>query len=256
VQRRNGAHIARHAPFDSIARAPSQLRASTKNSPTQNSPCLPREVAPGVWCERAALEGAGKGSRAMRQTQIQQREYPMKHNVLLTVASLLSILFMTFHLTDDIVRGMEPGTLSNLTALPIVVVWLYGTLVLAQPEEKRADVLADDGRRLSMDEDISVKENAHNESTSGCSGPKLHSMTQKTARAAVRPTLLWPCGVQRVRDGVGQTDQSVRPPGRLRAARTVAASGIPCAQNDDLATSLVLDLTYRPARCAFRRSSN
>jgi hypothetical protein len=35
----------------------------------------------------------------------------MKHNVMLTIASLLSILFMTFHLTDDIVRGMEPGTL-------------------------------------------------------------------------------------------------------------------------------------------------
>ena len=34
----------------------------------------------------------------------------MKHNVMLTIASLLSILFLTFHLTDDIVRGMEPGT--------------------------------------------------------------------------------------------------------------------------------------------------
>src|SRR5580693_3133516 len=55
----------------------------------------------------------------------------MKPNVMLTVASLLSILFMTFHLTDDIVRGMEPGTLSNLIALPILVVQLYGTLVLA-----------------------------------------------------------------------------------------------------------------------------
>jgi hypothetical protein len=56
----------------------------------------------------------------------------MKHNVMLTIASLLSILFLTFHLTDDIVRGMEPGTLSNLTAVPILVVWLYGTLVLAE----------------------------------------------------------------------------------------------------------------------------
>jgi len=37
----------------------------------------------------------------------------MKQNVTLTIASLLSILFMTFHLTDDIVRGMEPGTLSR-----------------------------------------------------------------------------------------------------------------------------------------------
>lgn len=56
----------------------------------------------------------------------------MKHNVMLTIASLLSILFVTFHLTDDIVRGMEPGTFSNLVAVPILVVWLYATLVLAE----------------------------------------------------------------------------------------------------------------------------
>jgi hypothetical protein len=55
----------------------------------------------------------------------------MKQNVTLTIASLLSILFMTFHLTDDIVRGMEPGTFSNLIVLPILAVQLYGTLVLA-----------------------------------------------------------------------------------------------------------------------------
>ena len=55
----------------------------------------------------------------------------MKQNLLLTIASLLSILFFTFHLTDDIVRGFEPGGFSNLTAVPILVVWLYGTLVLA-----------------------------------------------------------------------------------------------------------------------------
>jgi hypothetical protein len=51
---------------------------------------------------------------------------------MLTIASLLSILFFTFHLTDDIVRGFEKGGLSNLTAVPIFVVWLYGTLVLAE----------------------------------------------------------------------------------------------------------------------------
>ena len=56
----------------------------------------------------------------------------MKHNTLLVIASVLSILFITFHLTDDIVRGMEPGTLSDLVAVPILVVWLYGTLVLAE----------------------------------------------------------------------------------------------------------------------------
>jgi len=54
-----------------------------------------------------------------------------KQNLTLTIASLLSVLFMTFHLADDIVRGMEPGTLFDLIVLPIVVVQLYGTLVLA-----------------------------------------------------------------------------------------------------------------------------
>ncbi len=55
----------------------------------------------------------------------------MKHNILLVIASLLSILFMTFHMTDDIVRGMEPGTLVDLIVVPILVFQLYGTLVLA-----------------------------------------------------------------------------------------------------------------------------
>jgi len=56
----------------------------------------------------------------------------MKHNVMLTIASLLSILFVTFHLADDIIRGMEKGGVSTLVAVPILVVWLYGTLVLAE----------------------------------------------------------------------------------------------------------------------------
>ena len=46
----------------------------------------------------------------------------MKQNLLLTITSLLSILFMTFHLTDDIVRGFEKGGVSDLTAVPIFVV--------------------------------------------------------------------------------------------------------------------------------------
>jgi hypothetical protein len=56
----------------------------------------------------------------------------VKHSVMLTIASLLSILFMTFHLTDDVVRGMEPGGVSNMVGVLILVVWLYGTLVLAE----------------------------------------------------------------------------------------------------------------------------
>ena len=54
----------------------------------------------------------------------------MRRADLLTRASLLSILLCTFHLTDDIVHGWEPGTLQNLYALTIFVVWLYGTLLL------------------------------------------------------------------------------------------------------------------------------
>ena len=57
----------------------------------------------------------------------------MKHSVMLTIASLLLVLFLTFHLADDIVRGFEPGGLSNLVGgVLITVVWLYGILVLAE----------------------------------------------------------------------------------------------------------------------------
>jgi len=65
----------------------------------------------------------------MRHYESDEDAY-MKPNVLLTSAAMLSILLCTFHLTDDIVHGWEPGTLRNLYALPIFVVWLYGTLLL------------------------------------------------------------------------------------------------------------------------------
>jgi hypothetical protein len=55
----------------------------------------------------------------------------MKEDAILTVTSLLAVLLFTFHVADDIVRGIEPGNLSNLPAVPIFAVWLYGTLVLA-----------------------------------------------------------------------------------------------------------------------------
>jgi hypothetical protein len=51
---------------------------------------------------------------------------------MLTISSLLLILFLTFHLAGDIVYGFEPGGLSNLVGgVLITVVLLYGTLVLA-----------------------------------------------------------------------------------------------------------------------------
>lgn len=56
----------------------------------------------------------------------------MKPRVLLTLTSVLSVLFFSFHITDDIVRGFEPGRPENLGAVLIMVAWLCGTLVLAE----------------------------------------------------------------------------------------------------------------------------
>jgi hypothetical protein len=55
----------------------------------------------------------------------------MKQNAILVVTSLLSILLLTLHITDDIVRGISKAEPSNI-ALLVLVVFLYGTLVLAE----------------------------------------------------------------------------------------------------------------------------
>ena len=54
----------------------------------------------------------------------------MKHNVTLTIASLLSILLLTLHITDDIVRGISKAEPSDV-GLVVLVFFLYGTLLLA-----------------------------------------------------------------------------------------------------------------------------
>ena len=57
----------------------------------------------------------------------------MKNSVMLTITSLLLVLFLTFHLAHDIVRGFEPGGLSNLVGgVLITVVLLCGILILAE----------------------------------------------------------------------------------------------------------------------------
>ena len=57
----------------------------------------------------------------------------MKRNLLLTVMSLLSVLLFSIHLTQDILRGIEPGGLQNLTGFVVIsVVWLCGTLLLSE----------------------------------------------------------------------------------------------------------------------------
>ena len=55
----------------------------------------------------------------------------MKQDATLVVTSLLSILLLTLHITDDIVRGISKAEPSNI-ALAVLVVLLYGTLVLAE----------------------------------------------------------------------------------------------------------------------------
>lgn len=54
----------------------------------------------------------------------------MKDHALIVVASLLSILLLTLHVTDDIVRGISNAEPSK-TALVVLVIFLYGTLALA-----------------------------------------------------------------------------------------------------------------------------
>ena len=51
--------------------------------------------------------------------------------VTLPIAALLSILLLTLHVTDDIVRGISNAEPSNI-ALIVLTVFLYGTLVLAE----------------------------------------------------------------------------------------------------------------------------
>ena len=55
----------------------------------------------------------------------------MKQTAILTTTSLLSILLLTLHIPDDIVRGISKAEPSN-TALFVLAVLLYGTLVLAE----------------------------------------------------------------------------------------------------------------------------
>ena len=56
----------------------------------------------------------------------------MKQNVLLTVTSLLSVLLLSIHVTQDIIRGADTWGPQSLVAVLILVVLLYGTLVLAE----------------------------------------------------------------------------------------------------------------------------
>jgi hypothetical protein len=57
----------------------------------------------------------------------------MKHSTMLTIASLLTILFLIFHMTDDFLRegGLAVRGINNLVVIPVLALFLYGALVLA-----------------------------------------------------------------------------------------------------------------------------
>jgi hypothetical protein len=48
---------------------------------------------------------------------------------MLTVTSLLSILLLSLHIADDIVRGYAKGGLENIFGILVLVVFLCGTLL-------------------------------------------------------------------------------------------------------------------------------
>ena len=62
----------------------------------------------------------------------------MKDTIKLAIASLLSLVLLTLHITDDIVRGISKAESSNI-ALIVLAVFLYGTLVL--PERRSGHII-------------------------------------------------------------------------------------------------------------------
>jgi hypothetical protein len=59
----------------------------------------------------------------------------MKPNHLLVISSLLSILLITLHLTSDTVHarvGTPEAGGSTLIGVPVLAIWLYGTLLLGE----------------------------------------------------------------------------------------------------------------------------
>ncbi len=56
----------------------------------------------------------------------------MKHQLTLTITSLLSILLFSLHWADEVARGLESATISAVGGLLILAVWLSVTLVFAE----------------------------------------------------------------------------------------------------------------------------
>ena len=55
----------------------------------------------------------------------------MKPGALLTGTTLITALFLTLHVADDIARGIDTIGLHTLTAILVLGLWLYGILILS-----------------------------------------------------------------------------------------------------------------------------
>jgi len=60
----------------------------------------------------------------------------MKQSVMLTITSLLTLLFVSLHHADDVVRGYAPGKFSNLIPIVVLAIWLYGSKLVL--DERRS----------------------------------------------------------------------------------------------------------------------
>ena len=63
----------------------------------------------------------------------------MKEKLLLTITSLLSLLLLSIHVTDDIVRGYDRWGFDKLSFVAILVVWLIGTLLV--PDRRSGGII-------------------------------------------------------------------------------------------------------------------
>jgi hypothetical protein len=56
----------------------------------------------------------------------------MKRSVMLTIASLLSLVLLLLHVTDDIVHGLDKAHPATNIALAVLAILLYGTVALTE----------------------------------------------------------------------------------------------------------------------------
>jgi hypothetical protein len=56
----------------------------------------------------------------------------MTRATVLTVTSVVSILLAVLHVSEDVVRGFEPGALKHIQTIITFSVWLYAAIGLAE----------------------------------------------------------------------------------------------------------------------------